>query len=77
MRARIVRLLKWLLRKAAPPIADALLARTAVLVQEAEALAASGEYKRHVVYARLIKEFPSRLKRDIAFAIEQVLQGLI
>jgi hypothetical protein len=30
----------------------------------------SGEYKRHVVYAQLIKEFPNLTKRQIAMAIE-------
>ena len=33
----------------------------------------SGEGKRHQVYARLLKEFPSANKRDIAIAIEMAL----
>lgn len=33
----------------------------------------SGEYKRHVVYAALIKKFPKIPKRQIALAIETVL----
>ena len=36
----------------------------------------SGEYKRHVAYAQLIKEFPDRDKRDIALAIELGVQRL-
>lgn len=34
-----------------------------------------GEAKRHSVYARLIKEFPSDRKTDLAFAIELALMG--
>jgi hypothetical protein len=30
----------------------------------------SGEHKRHLVYAALIKEFPNEAKRDIGLAIE-------
>lgn len=48
--------------------------RTRELVAAAEGLDASGEYKRHQVYAALLKEFPSALKRDLAFAIECVRQ---
>lgn len=33
----------------------------------------SGEYKRHVVYAKLIKKFPETPKRQIALAIELAL----
>lgn len=33
-----------------------------------------GEAKRHQVYAQLLKEYPDTRKRDLAFAIEQVLQ---
>lgn len=43
------------------------------LVTEADELSASGEYKRHVVYAQLIKKFPENSKRSLAFAIEKAL----
>lgn len=51
--------------------------RTVQLVQEAELLDASGEYKRHQVYARLIKEFPLAAKREIAFCIEETVRDYI
>ncbi|MDZ4263913.1 MAG: hypothetical protein U1B30_16490 [Pseudomonadota bacterium] len=34
----------------------------------------SGEYKRHSVYAQLIKEYPGRRKRDLSRAIDYVLR---
>jgi hypothetical protein len=34
---------------------------------------ASGEAKRHAVYARLLKEYPTTPKRDLALAIETAL----
>ena len=52
----------------------ALLDRARLLTDKAEQLDASGEYKRHSVYAALIKAFPDTRKRDLALAIEQVLQ---
>jgi hypothetical protein len=57
-------------------VAAALLARAEVLCFEQEATSSpgtSGEYKRHNVYARLIKEFPAISKREISKAIEQGL----
>ena len=33
----------------------------------------TGEAKRHAVYARLIKDFPSTLKRELAQSIEAAL----
>ncbi len=44
-------------------------------VADVEPLAVSGEAKRHQVYAALIKAFPTTAKRDLAFAIETVMQG--
>lgn len=49
-------------------------------VQKVEAAAAtgtSGEYKRHTVYAELLKRFPERRKRDIALAIELAVQKVL
>lgn len=34
----------------------------------------SGEAKRHQVLARLLKDFPSARERDLAFAIETMIQ---
>jgi hypothetical protein len=36
----------------------------------------SGEYKRHVVYAKLIKAFPSVSKRVLSMALEQAVARL-
>ena len=52
-----------------------LLARTKQLVEAAEVMGGSGEYKRHKVYARLIKEFPTYPYRNLALAIEITLCG--
>lgn len=54
-----------------------LLARAKALTDEVETAEASGEYKRHQVYARLIKEFPSTPRRALSKAIEAVLVGLL
>jgi hypothetical protein len=70
---QLTRLLAWL---NPPPDDSALMARVKVLVANAEKMAASGEYKRHAVYARLLKEFPESRKRDLALAIERVLSGV-
>lgn len=49
---------------------------TTALIAEAEARfgAGFGEAKRRDVYAALMKRFPQARKRDLAYAIEQVLQ---
>jgi hypothetical protein len=47
--------------------------RARVLTAAAAGLDGSGEYKRHVVYAQLIKEFPQVAKRVLSLTIEQVL----
>ena len=50
-----------------------LLARARVLTAEADRFDAGGEYKRHVVYARLLKEFPGETKRLVSRTIEEAL----
>ena len=57
-----------------PP--DPVLERAREWVAWADGMApgTDGEYKRHQVYARLIKAFPQSRKRDLAFAIERVMQ---
>jgi hypothetical protein len=47
------------------------------LVLEAETLEAGGEFKRHTVLARLIKEFPSEKVRDLALAIEFAVRRVL
>jgi hypothetical protein len=70
---------KWLLALASrklgvklcalPPEVWGYVARASALCFENEG-SASGESKRHQVYARLIKEFPEAKKRRLALAIE-------
>lgn len=82
MRARVVRWLRacaaWVEGDAAAmrvlyvPV-DAVLQRAAVLCDEQADRDVSGESKRHQVYARLLKEFPTRNRRAIALAIEAAL----
>ena len=49
--------------------------RSLMAMSEARFGAGFGEAKRREVYARLIKEYPETRKRDLAYAIEQVLQA--
>ncbi len=54
---------------------DPLMERTRELVTWAQtAKHASGEYKRHQVLAQLMKDFPDARQRDLAYAIERVMQ---
>jgi hypothetical protein len=63
----------WMrLRRYASP-ADELLQAASELTSKAESLPASGEYKRHQVFAQLIDRFPNRSKRELARAIEASL----
>jgi len=59
-----------------PTSPDPLRDRTRQLTRQADELApgTSGEYKRHMVYSRLMKEFPQVEKRRLSLTIEQVLQ---
>lgn len=67
---------RWLRRMATwiDPSHDALLEAARVRTRAWAPHDCSGEHKRHQVYAALIKAFPGARKRDIAFAIERVLQ---
>jgi len=51
-------------------------ARTRGLVRAAASVQASGEYKRHQVYARLIQEFPDVAHTTIGIAIERAVEQL-
>lgn len=57
-------------------LADHLDQRVQALVTEADAIfnPDQGSAKRHCVYATLQKEFPAYKKRDLSFAIENVIQ---
>lgn len=81
MRNRIIEFLKWLIYLLADTSLDQRVANTSVdlrareLVTEADTVAdVSGEWKRHQVYAKLLKEFPGNRKRDLGLAIENALQ---
>ena len=63
----------WVMRRS---LDLALLDRATALIRQAEVLEGSGEYKRHQVYARLIKEYPTRSRTELALAIEVALCGL-
>ena len=65
------RLAEWL-----DPLSDpTVLSRARELTQEWESKlgAGFGEAKRHQVYARLIKEFPEKSKRQLSAIIEAAL----
>jgi hypothetical protein len=80
MRALLARFLIWLLSLLIPvkqeKVTTPVYIRAKALIGEAEGFAegTSGEYKRHYVYAQLLKEFPEESRRNLGFLIEQVLQ---
>ena len=61
----------WTLWGHLPPIA--IMTHTRELCDSYTDLAVSGEYKRHQVYARLLKKFPDANKRTLGLAIELTL----
>lgn len=75
--ARWVRLLlNWLdptTVEAPPPDVSTMAGMADALVRAANDLAVDGEYKRHRVYARLIKTYPAIPKRELSRAIEDAL----
>lgn len=70
------RLADWLDPPVKPYVPDPYRDITTALIAEAEARfgAGFGEAKRRDVYAALMKRFPQAKKRDLAYAIERVLQ---
>jgi hypothetical protein len=80
MKQWIVRMLRRVLRWLEPPLPDTnpMRQRARELVVQAEALPGepSGEWKRRMVYSRLVKEFPDRPKREAGMAIELAVAGL-
>ncbi len=75
MKKFLVRLLKAMLRELIQP--HPYEKRTLELVNWANEYHANvnGERKRHQVLNQLVMEFPAVRRRDLALAIEQVLQG--
>ena len=53
-----------------PEVSDELLAEAKKLCSALKDWDASGEAKRHQVYAKLIKQFPQEKKQNLALAIE-------
>lgn len=74
---RLTLLHRWLARLQAwwsTQSEQAAMRRTVLqLVQIADQLDGGGEYKRHQVYARLLKLYPDKTKRQLAWLIEDVL----
>jgi hypothetical protein len=54
-------------------VSQPVLDRATHLIGDAETHSMGGEAKRHAVYARLIKDFPTVNKRELALAIELAL----
>lgn len=70
----LARLIAWWRSPSSTQVA---MRRTVVqLVSIAERLDGGGEYKRHQVYARLLKLYPEESKRLLAWLIEDVLLEL-
>ena len=87
MRNLIIRICRWLIELAGSPVMPLpletmpvplgtvhVLEATKALIMLAEDTHRTGEWKRHWVYAKLIKEFPDIEKRDLALAIEVALR---
>jgi hypothetical protein len=83
MKKLLIRLAFWILARyhlkplfpSRIPIFDKQVATARALIAEQEIKHpdASGEYKRHMVYARLIKVYPRVRKRYLALAIETAI----
>ena len=67
---------KWTLEHAypLPRGLEPILARAGQLIEGQQPRDEDGENKRHQVYARLIKDFSDSRRRDLALAIELVMQ---
>lgn len=74
------RVAAWIWTPPPQTVANPVLARALVLVDAVDRSAdpaASGEFKRHTVYARLLKEFPATRRRDVALFIEASVQQIL
>ena len=79
MRQHLARGLRWLADWLDPPVLpemSAIEAQALVWVRDMAAMSASGEYKRHQVYARLLKAFPDTPHRHVSQAIERAVEAL-
>ena len=74
------RLANWIWTPPPRTVENPVLARALVLVESVHQCAdpaASGEYKRHTVYARLLKEFPDTRRRDVSLLLEAAVQQVL
>lgn len=80
MKNRIAAICLWVLRKLGyelAPLSPALLAalpRATALTAKWEPVEASGEYKRHQVYAELLKRFPRTPRLELSRAVDEALR---
>jgi len=65
---------RWIDYKEIMP--DSLEHFVAIEVENTDKIDAGGEFKRHLVYAATIKEFPQVKKNDIGIAIEATIKRL-
>lgn len=72
----LVKLLRSIIKWIEPETNDLFLARVRLLVKAYESAGVSGEYKRHQVYARLIKDFPDMEHKYIGLKIEEVINNV-
>jgi hypothetical protein len=63
-------------RRIALTVSPHVLERARVLVADYEPMSESGEWKRHQIYAKLLKEFPYEKKAYISLMIEAAKCGL-
>lgn len=82
MRKYIIRFALWLVKKLRlrmlhyAQFEDLICAASSPMRVEELKKDMSGEYKRHQVYAKLIKRFPDEPRRDIGLAIELAVREL-
>ncbi len=73
-------LANWIWSPPPRAVENPVLARALVLVAAVDTAtdpAASGEFKRHTVYARLTKEFPTARRRDVSLLLEAAVQQVL
>ncbi len=59
-----------------PPSVCALTTYAKPLAEAADKAPQSGEWKRHQVYAKMLKQFPHVPKQDVAWAVERAVQRM-
>lgn len=76
LRRWLVRVLKKMIRWVDIPPSSKLVKFVAERVLLAEKMGASGEYKRHQVYAIATKKFPNVPKHIVSYVIERTILAL-